>query len=263
MIKVICLDLDGTLLNSESKMTKVDMKAIDRCIDHGIKVIISTGKTFNFVSTVISDLGLQGLQVASNGAAVINEIKEKVWITKILPETYISLIGLLREKSRSTVVHHLDGHIYCEDRNPYLEVIAGTGEVLTRVDDLAFEEIAGGVLMLTYEGTEGDELHRGLLDNFSGKLRIRKGAPCRMDVYSAEAGKVNAVKKILEIYGIKRGELMAVGDSENDIGLIKFAGVGVAMGNSPESVKSAADFIVSDNDSNGVADAINRIIFNG
>ena len=263
MIKVVCLDLDGTLLNSESEISEKDREAIGRCIDRGIKIIISTGKTYIFASKVIRDLGLQGLQVTSNGAAVIDETEELIWVNRIPQEIYVSLVELLRVKNRSMVVHHINGHIYCEDYNPYLEEISETGEVLTRADDICSGEISRGVLMMTYEGTVEDRVHRELNDVFSGKLRIRKGAPLRMDVYSVEAGKSNAVKKILRMYGIKKKELMAVGDSENDLGLMKLAGLSIAMGNSPATVKSAADIVVSDNDSGGVAEAIDRIVSNG
>ena len=262
MIKVICLDLDGTLLNSESKINKEDRTAIKRCIKNGIKVTVCTGKTYSFVSLIVEELGLTGLQVASNGATVINEFKEHVWTNKISDDIYISLIKILREENRSTVAHHLDGNIYCENHNAYLEEISNTGEILTRVDDLLSGVISSGILMLTYEGDEDDRLHIRLVDIFSEKLRIRKGAPARMDVYSVDAGKANAMDKVLGFYGVRRKEVMAIGDSENDLGLMKLAGASVAMGNSPGIVKTEADFVVSDNDNNGVAEALNRIIFN-
>ncbi len=262
MLKMICLDLDGTLLNSESKVNPLDRKAINKCIDNKVRIAISTGKSYGCVYRIIRDLGLKGFQVASNGAAVINEGQKPVWTNKIPRNIYISLISYLREKNRSFVVHHLDGHIYCEESNQYLKDISNTGEIITRTENVLDQRIAGEVLMLTYDGKADDEVHKRLIDLFNGKLNIRTGAPFRMDVYSIKAGKSNAIRKILKMYGISREELMAVGDSENDIEMINLAGLSIAMGNSPDSVKSIADFVVADNNNNGVSEAINKYFFN-
>ena len=81
-----------------------------------------------------------------------------------------------------------------------------------------------------------------------------------MNIFNLEAGKTNAIKKILEIYNINRENVLAIGDGENDIGLIKFDGKGVAMGNSFETVKNSADLAVSDNNNDGVAEAIYKYV---
>ena len=81
-----------------------------------------------------------------------------------------------------------------------------------------------------------------------------------MHIFNLEAGKTNAIKKILEIYNIDRENVFAIGDGENDIGLIKFAGEGVAMGNAFETVKNSTDLVVSDNNNDGVAEAIYKYV---
>ena len=83
-----------------------------------------------------------------------------------------------------------------------------------------------------------------------------------MHIFNFEVGKTNAVKKILEIYNVNRGNVLAIGNGENDIGLIKFAGEGVAMGNAFETVKNSTDLVVSDNNNDDVAEAIYKYVLN-
>jgi len=75
------------------------------------------------------------------------------------------------------------------------------------------------------------------------------------------AGKASALKKILKILKTGSKDIMAIGDSESDLGMIKLAGIGVAMGNASEVIKTAADFIVKDNDHDGVSEAIEKFCF--
>ena len=81
-----------------------------------------------------------------------------------------------------------------------------------------------------------------------------------MNLLNREAGKVAGLKKILEFYGIKLEEIMAIRDNNNDLGTIEIAGLGVAMGNATDTIKKAADHITEDNDHHGVAEAIYKFI---
>jgi len=114
--------------------------------------------------------------------------------------------------------------------------------------------------MFTYAGIINNDIYNELLRKFGEKLKIRRGGRHLADIFSNEGGKVNAIKRILGLYGMNRENLMAIGDNENDIGVLKFAGLGIAMGNSPERVKNEADGVVSDNGSDGVAEAIYKFV---
>jgi hypothetical protein len=91
-------------------------------------------------------------------------------------------------------------------------------------------------------------------------IKIRRGGPDLLNIMNRDAGKVAGLKKILEMSGIDKSEVMAIGDNNNDLGTIEFAGLGIAMGNASEDVKLAADHISSDNDNDGVAEAIYKFI---
>lgn len=97
---------------------------------------------------------------------------------------------------------------------------------------------------------------------FDSKSEISRGSPTSFLIFNSKADKFLAVRKVMEMYDIEKDELMAIGDSNNDLEIVKFAGIGIAMGNSVEDLKKIADYIVPDNDSNGVAFAINNYVLN-
>jgi hypothetical protein len=77
-----------------------------------------------------------------------------------------------------------------------------------------------------------------------------------VDIISQSGGKVEGIKQVLSIYGIRQEEIMAFGDGENDMDMLQFAGTGIAMGNAEEGVKACADYVTGDIDAGGVADAL-------
>lgn len=122
------------------------------------------------------------------------------------------------------------------------------------------EEIIEDVLQITILIDADDEFNDYLESNIGKSLKLRRAGPYFLNILNKNAGKVFGLKKVLKKTGIRRSESMVIGDSEVDIGIIKYAGIGIAMGNSPQAVKDAADYIVSDNDRDGVTEALNRFV---
>jgi Cof subfamily protein (haloacid dehalogenase superfamily) len=262
LIELVTIDLDGTLLNTKSQISDSNRNAINKCLAKGIKVVITTGKNIFYVSKIVKKLGLVDMQVVCNGAAIVNAKMEPQEVLKIPKEFFLEVVRLFREHDKGFVLHCLNGFIYYERDNIYFKYISGSGERLTKIDNIINEEIIGNALMFTYPGIIGSNFYDLLVDNLENKLRISRGGIFLSDIFNLGAGKTNAIKKILEIYNIDRRNVLAIGDGENDIGMIKFAGKGVAMGNSFETVKNSTDIVVSDNNNDGVAEAIFKYVLN-
>ncbi len=262
MIKLVTIDLDGTLLNSKSQISDANRHAISKCIEKKIRIVITTGKNIFYVSKIVKTLGLVDMQVVSNGTAIVNAKMEPINIIKIPKEFFLEVVRLSREHCKGIVLHCLNGFIYYEMDNPYFKYISGSGEKLTKIDNMVRDEIIENALMFTYAGIIGSHFYDLLANKLEDKLKISRGGIFLTDIFNLKAGKANAIKKILEIYNIDRENVLAIGDGENDIGLIKFAGKGIAMGNSFETVKNSTDLVVSDNDNNGVAEAIYKYVLN-
>ena len=260
MIKIISIDLDGTLLGPDAKISKKNMEAVKECLDRGIKVVCNTGKTVKFVSAIITMLGLKDFQIASGGAVIMDCHFQPVFTFKIPEKLYRDIVYFQRKSNIGFVIHCLNGETYYEIENEYFYNIVSSGEDIKKVPDLLDDNISRQALMFTYAGIISNDVYNEFLDKFGEKLKIRRGGQCLADIFSNEGGKVNAIKRILNLYGISSQSLLAIGDNDNDIGILKFAGLGIAMGNSPDKVKNEADGVVSDNGSDGVAEAIYKYV---
>ncbi len=262
MIKIISIDLDGTLLGPDAKISKKNRDAVKECLKQGIKIVCNTGKTVKFVSTIISLLGLKDFQIASGGTVIMDCDSKPVFTFRIPEDIYRDIVNFQREINTGFVIHCLNGETYYEIGNDYFNNIVSSGEVIKKVPDLLDKNISSQALMFTYAGIINNDAYayNELVRKFGQKLKIRRGGQHLADIFSNEGGKVNAIKRILGLYDMSRSNLMAIGDNENDIGILKFAGLGIAMGNSPESVKNEADSVVSDNGSDGVAEAIYKFV---
>jgi hydroxymethylpyrimidine pyrophosphatase-like HAD family hydrolase len=154
----------------------------------------------------------------------------------------------------------LDGYVYYENDNPDLRYIWESGERPKFISNLLDSRVLNQVLLVTVTVDPEHIFNEVFRKEMDGKVKIRRGGRYFLAAYNKNTGKTPALKKILKNLGIKNREIMAIGDSESDLGMIELAGTGVAMGNAPENVKAAADFVVKDNDSNGVAEAIEKFI---
>lgn len=261
MIKLIAIDLDGTLFNSKSQISKENKKAILKCLGNNVKVVLTTGKTIYSVGKIIKELGLKDLQIASGGTVIIDkELRPLVAIT-IPREAFIKVVNLARDWNKGVTVSNLDGFIYYEKSHPNFKYITETGEIMVKVNNLLDESIIKNSLLFTITVDENDDFNSLLPQNLDEDVKIKRGGPFFLNVLHRDAGKVAAIKKVLETYNIDKENTMSIGDSDSDLGIIQFAGFGVAMGNSTNKIKSAAKAVVSDNDNDGVAEAIYKYVF--
>jgi len=262
-IKLVAIDLDGTLFNSASKITDKNLEAIHKCLKSGIKVIITTAKTVYWVKKLIVELGLQDPQIASAGSVIIDRNLTPVYIKKIPVKAYRKAVKLARQYGAGFGASCLDGFVYYEKENKYLDYIWETGEQPKHTDNLLNPEIANQVLLITATVNEDDPFNNAAIECVGDAIKLRRGGPYFLAGCNKNAGKMGALKKIMASLKINSRNIMAIGDSESDLGMIKLAGIGVAMGNASEVLKVNADFTVSDNDNDGVAEAIERFVFNG
>jgi len=260
LIKLITVDLDGTLFDSYSRISKENKKAIRYCIENKVKVILSTGKSVKCVDRVIRELGLIDSQIVAGGTIVITPDLKPILTMKISRKSVLGAIYLARKNNIGFGLDTTDGKIYYERYYPELKHIFDTGEVTEKVDDISAGNIASNALIFTFTVDTEHPFNNILKNSITADVKIRRGGPYFLNLLDREAGKVAGLKKILEIYNMGPGEVMAIGDSNNDLGTIEFAGLGVAMDNGTSQVKNIADHITDDNNNSGVAKAIHKFI---
>ena len=115
---------------------------------------------------------------------------------------------------------------------------------------------------MTFTVDTGHLFNKIIVKELGKEVEIIRGGEYFLACHNKYTSKLSALKKILRILDIDKMDVIAIGDSESDIDIINFTGLGIAMGNASEAVKKNADFVVSDNDNDGVAEAINKFVLN-
>jgi Cof subfamily protein (haloacid dehalogenase superfamily) len=261
-INLVAIDLDGTLYDSKSRISEANRKAIYKCLDNNVKVIITTAKTVYTVRNLITELGLKDPQIASAGSAIIGSNLEIIYTRKIPVQPYIKAIKLARKYKVGICTSCINGNVYVEDNDPSLNDIWESGEIPTMCESLLESQITNNALLITFAVHAKNSFNEEVENLLGSEIKLRRAGQNWLTAYSLFAGKMGALKKILSMTGIKKKNVLALGDSESDVGMLSLAGIGVAMGNAADKLKEAADYIVSDNDSDGVAEAIERFVFN-
>ena len=260
MIKFVAIDLDGTLVNSDLQISDKDIESIKKCRQKGIAVSIVTGRTIRSVGEITDMLNLKGLHLASSGSAIIDE-KLKIHKALKLPEKMIKkIVQSSRDWDRAIVFHTSDGFLKYEKYYPDLEYIAENKKLFKKVKDILASDILTESLQMTVLIDEDDEFNQYLKEIAGEAVKIRRAGPYFLNILNKKAGKLFGIKEILKEAGVKKENLMVIGDTELDIGIIKYAEIGVAMGNASKRVKDAADYISSNNNKSGVSKAINKYI---
>jgi Cof subfamily protein (haloacid dehalogenase superfamily) len=260
LIKLVTIDLDGTLLDSRSEVSKENREAIKYCMKKGIKVCLSTGKSMRCAGKIIRDLELKDLQITSGGTMVVDSQLKPIYTKRIPRQITIKAVQLARENDVGFVLETTDGLLYYDKYYPKIELFFNSGEVIEKVDDIMTDRMVNNGLLFTFTVNKDHPFNSILANNISRDVKIRRGGPYFLNILKADAGKVFGLKKIIESYGIRQSQVMAIGDNNNDKGTLEFAGLSVAMGNATDEIKEMADHITEDNDNSGVAKAIYKYI---
>lgn len=262
-IQLIALDLDGTLLDSNGRISPQNETAIKKALQQGIQVIIATGKTRWSAEAAIAQLGLQSPGVFTQGLTIYDADGALLHETTLPQETAVSILTYLEEKQ----IPHL---VYCSDqlRTPYhhsysvllhtkyhepLPVVVGSlrdGLSQFRINKLLISDEAN------------NDATRAELDRlFGAQATVTQAVKEYIEVLPLGTSKGKGLRWLLNELGVPETAVLAVGDGENDIEMLQLSGIGVAMGNAHDRVKAAADVTVRDNNEAGVAQAIERFVF--
>lgn len=267
--KLICLDVDGTLYNHERVIPQENIIAIREAYARGILICIVTGRMYNYGALYGGKIGIDTLTIGSNGAFVKygDEVLNEDYMEE---ETLHEMVDILQKYDILT--HYNEWNTLISDRdigegNGYLEANSHLPEdrkigiVIT--DDLkrTFRERKSRILKsVSFEFDDREKflrLREELKDH--PDLEAISSSPFNLEIVKKGVSKARGVEKLIEKLGILREEVIAIGDGENDIAMIAYAGMGVAMGNALEEVKAVADMVTDTNDRAGVAKAIREL----
>lgn len=270
-IKLIALDLDGTLFNNQSQISAHNIDTIKKANEAGATVVISTGRPYSGLP--FEQLKGSGIRFAitTNGSAIYEIESGKCLFEEAMDEEIIlPILDFLLTKDI-----HMDAFIGGKGYTPVQCVAAGQKlanppalkhyilNTRVRVDNLPLfiheNQLKVQKMTLNFY-PEGDifkdreEVRKYLESNPA--VTMVSGGYNNLEFTRADVNKGIGLQKMAQLLDIPVAQTMAVGDTENDLAIIRAAGVGVAMGNATAAVKSAADYITTSNDEDGVAAAI-------
>lgn len=264
MYKMLVLDLDGTLLNSESHISPENIRALDFARDQGLRIVIATGRPPVGTLQARISLGnhLDDPFITYNGALVqIPRTGENLIRHTITVADYLTIADYAEKYS---LLH------YCFDEDSCLTasmhpVAIWEGEINqipVRLVDFSQLDPATPLskAMISGEPADLDRAEADLPVSLTERYMILRSSPRLLEFLNPLASKGQAVAELAAMLGIHQQDVICVGDAGNDEDMIRYAGLGVAMGNATAAVKAVADFITTSNDKNGVAEVVRRFV---
>lgn len=265
--KLVAIDMDGTLLNSENEISKRTIKAIKRAKEQGTHIVISTGRILKSALHYAELLNLRNPIVACNGAIIVDESQNIIY-EKSLDKDKVRDIANLA-KAEGVYCHFYDRtSFYSNVRSEEVLKLYNEGSTNMSIDVNVFQDIEEimdikdlSIYKFLFIDENKDKLQRlrHQLDEL-GDINTSSSWENNIEAMGLNVSKGEALKELCQTLKIKPEEVIAIGDSENDLSMLKFAGLGVAMGNSDESIKKYSDYVTSSNDEDGVAKVIEEFI---
>ena len=262
--RLIALDLDGTLTNSQKRISPATKSALMTAQANGMRIALVSGRPTHGVEPLARELNLHaygGFIVSYNGGRVFSCTDNKVLYQRSVPEKYLPFLCELPHRHRplTAIVYKGDTLLTVTAENPYVQMDA-------RINHLRVEQVPDLLSRLDYP--VGKFLFPGDADYIAEllpklqaqlpELSIYCSEPFYLEVMPAHVDKGHTLSVLLEHLGLSREQLVAFGDGFNDVSMLRFAGTGVAMGNAQAPTKAAADFITRSNDEDGIVYALER-----
>ena len=273
MIKLIAIDMDGTLLNGKKHIDKVQKEAIHEAIEAGIKIVLCTGRPLYGILPFYEELGLseldsEGYVILNNGCSIH---KTKDW--ELIDQVNFTSddIDYLYKFSEGYDINFtlVNDYYYfnIDDRKPTDELITDAGFVFSDITNISLKEVKNGkhkIIKIMFLGNPNimanfqKENESILKDKYSSVL----SQPYIYEILPKGNNKGTGLKKLAKKLGIKQEEIMANGDGNNDIEMFEYAHYSVAMENGTKPARKAAKYQTDSNENNGVAKAIRKYALN-
>jgi Cof subfamily protein (haloacid dehalogenase superfamily) len=260
--KMVVVDLDDSLLNSVSEISEGNQRAIKEAKDKGVMVTIATGRMFYSAQPFARQLGVDIPIISCQGATIINPITQKVLYNRpVSMELTRSIIEFALDRGLYIQVCYDDNYYYSEKCQWYEEYYELTKMEGVYCDDLiSFIKHPPAKLLIIDQQHNISKLWEEALSIYGDKLAVTISCPEYLEFNHPEATKGNGVKVLTNMLNIPIEQVLAIGDSFNDISMLDVAGLGVAVANAPDEVKAHADFITLPNNQDGVAHVVEKFI---
>ena len=267
---IIALDLDGTLTNSEKIITPRTFDALMKAQREGVRLVLASGRPTFGIAALANQLQLAdygGYVLSYNGGRIIDWCEKTVIFSQVVDQKLVPILYDFAEKNQLPIVTYLPEAILAsKNEGEYLAEEARINGMPVVVAQNFVEEamqIAGGSTKFLIPGEPEllIQLESEMKAALSEQMEVFRSAPFFLELPPKGIDKAQSLQRLLTHLGLERESLMAFGDGFNDLSMIQFAGQGVAMANAVEEVKSIADFVTTFNEEDGIAHALEQLLF--
>jgi Cof subfamily protein (haloacid dehalogenase superfamily) len=265
--RLIALDVDGTLLDSAHRLTPRVRAAVRAARARGIHVSLATGKLLRSAADLVEALALEGPQITNNGATIMparGGVPIHFW--PLEPEALAATLAAIRAADPTLGIawYTPDDILTDAPPGPLDDVLAAYHEPpLRRVAQLGADLPAPAKLLVTGAPERLAALRAAVSPALLDTTRIITTTPDFLEFFSLRVSKGIALETVTARLGLRREEVVAIGDGENDIALLQAAGTAVAMGNAVPALRAHANAVTASNDEDGVALAIETLLAGG
>ena len=265
--KLLVLDLDGTLTNRKKEITPRTRDTLLRAQEQGLKIVLASGRPTYGIVPLAEELQMgkyEGFILSYNGGQIIDWKTRKTMYENVLdPEVYPYLHECAR-RNGFVILSYKGEYIISEDAgDPYVQHEAFLNKMpsVTVPDFLEVINFPVPKCLIVGDPEPLAVLEGQMRRDLEGKMNVFRSEPFFLELVPNGIDKARSLAVLLEELGMEREEMIAVGDGFNDLPMIRFAGLGVAMANAQEVVRQAADHITLSNEEDGVAAVVDRFFF--
>lgn len=260
--RIIALDLDGTLTNHDKIVTEATLKALAKAQDNGAVVVLASGRPTYGIIPVADCLELEqrgGFILAYNGGKIVDCRTMETLYSQYLPDTVLPEIydyahrkgyALLGYSGNEIITESPDDKYVGEESRINKMPIRQVGNLLENLEKHPTK------LLMTGDPTEMVKAEEELAAILGNKMDVFRSAPFFIELVPKGIDKAHSLQRLLNHIGYTPSDMIAFGDGYNDISMLRFAGIGVAMANAAPEVRAEADYVTLSNEEDGVAAAL-------
>lgn len=265
--KLLVLDLDGTLTNSRKEISQRNRETLIALQKEGTKLVLASGRPTYGIAPLADELQMDklgGYILSYNGGEIIDWETKKMLFAKLLPDEVVPALYESATRNEVAILTYDKEFIVTEHPDdPYVKKEAFLNKMQIRPSQHFLDDIALPLPKCLMVG-DPDRLipiEAELSVLLQGQISVYRSEPFFLELVPEGIDKAQSLAVLLDKLGMQREEMAAIGDGYNDLSMIQFAGMGIAMGNAQEPVKKVADYITLSNDEDGVAAAVEKFFF--
>lgn len=265
--KMIALDLDGTLTNSQKIITPETKDALFEYQEQGGKVILASGRPTYGIVPLAEELCLKeygGYILSFNGGCIISCETEKILFNQTMELSIVQELHELAQKHKVNIMTYEDKTIYTEDTS---DSYAQIEQKITKMDFVQVSDISRAVTrpvnkcLMTGEPAYLAQVEEKVKAVMGNRINVYRSQDFFLELVPQNIDKAASLDFLLKKFHLTRDNLIACGDGFNDLSMIQYAGLGVAMSNGQDGVKKVANYVAPSNDEDGIADVLRKFVF--